>query len=148
MRHFIEVMISYPMKSSTVEIEIAERKSIIFPANMIAYRFFDTDNKMKFGQNYTGWTYFGQEYSFLEVCELFKKAQELLPQEPKKESIFEDEEDDAECSSFKFLGFIQKNMQRFGWRRAVKACDGRWYPLLEGDVVASPFLKGETEHEE
>lgn len=149
MRHFIEVKISHPMKCSTEIIEVWKRGIMVdFPKNTIAYRCFDTDRYMKFGENYTGWTYFGQEYSFLEVCELFKKAQELLPQEPKKESIFEDEEDDAECSSFKFLGFIQKNMQRFGWRRAVKACDGRWYPLLEGDVVASPFLKGETEHEE
>ena len=138
------------MKCSTEIIEVRKREIMVdFPKNTIAYRFFDTDNEMKFGENYTGWTYFGQEYSFLEMSEIFQKAQELLSKEPKKESIFEDEEieEAEECSSFRYLGFMRKNMERFGWRRAVRACDGHWYPLLEEDVVVSPFLKGETEHE-
>ena len=149
MKHMIQFMVQGLLKNPTIEYELEEERKLPekLPEKVIAYRFFDEFEDICMRGNYTGWTYFGQEYSFLEVCELFKKAQELL-QEPKKERIFEDEEDDAECSSFKFLGFIQKNMERFCWRRAVRAsCDGHWYPLLEGDVVVSPFLKGETEHE-
>lgn len=152
MKYMIQFMIQGLLRNPTIEYELEFKERKLpekLPEKVIAYRFFNEFEDICMRGDYTGWTYFGQEYSFLEVCELFQKAQELLPKEPKKESIFEDEEieEAEECSSFRYLGFMRKNMERFGWRRAVRACDGRWYPLLEEDVVVSPFLKGETEHE-
>lgn len=151
MKHMIQFKIQGLLRNPTIEYELESKERKLpekLPEKVIAYRFFCEFEDICMRGNYTGWTYFGQEYSFLELCDLFKKTQELLPKEPepKKESIFEEEEEEEleECSSFRYLTFMRKNMERYGWRRAVRACDGHWYPLEKEDDVVFPLKRGGT----
>ncbi len=147
MKHMIQFKIQGLLRNPTIEYELESEERKLpekLPEKVIAYRFFCEFEDICMRGNYTGWTYFGQEYSFSEICELFEKAHELLPQDPKKESIFEDEEKAADFSSFRYLTFMRKNMERYGWRRAVRACDGHWYPLEKEDDVVFPLKRGGT----
>lgn len=142
MKHFIEFLISYPMKCSPQEFEISKRElPEKLPDKAIAFHFFDTDEKVVYAGNHTGWTYFGQEYSFREVEKLFQKGKEL--EKMLSENDVTEDEKDSETTSFQYLCFMRNNMRRYGWNRAVRACDGFWYPLMPEDTVISPLERRE-----
>jgi hypothetical protein len=84
------------------------------PGQATGYRFFtrtevDVDGEKLVGRpkDYSGWTYFGKEYSAEQV----------------------------QAMAGEHVRILRDNMRINGWTRVVQTAYGQWYPLTDGDVV-------------
>jgi hypothetical protein len=88
----------------------------VIPGQTTGYRFFtrkevvvDGEKLVSQPKDYSGWTYFGKEYSAEQIRAM-----------------------DAD-----HLAVLRGNVRINGWDRVVQTTCGRWYPLDDADIVVA-----------